>query len=396
VKRALFVLGIVAVAVFYHRARSQPWPRKLTGRDAGVLRFNKKMAFDGVNLVTAWFESGGCELMNNEGKELKRFPGDFCVFVPGWGMLLADERGVSLVDGKMSTVWEKPYRFHHDIGMSADKKEIFFLIYRADAKVFPGVTVQTDAIIGLDRAGKEIFRWDSMSELSEIVRALKPPRLFYHFKLSKDVNDDSGNFEMGHLNAVSVIPPGFEKNGRAFKAGNLLVSFLTYGALAVIDRETRKIVWSYQDREKYLVTHSPRLMADGRIVYFKNFARNDNEPKSEIEIIDPKTNHVDWSYSPPQEAAFSVRFGQVEPLPNGNLLVTDDACQIGYGCEVMPGDLFRHASMGGRAYEITMDKKIVWEWANPQFDKNGERKETYRVQRLPESELQDFHGLIFN
>ena len=62
----------------------------------------------------------------------------------------------------------------------------------------------------------------------------------------------------------------------------------------------------------------------------------------------------------------------MEELPNGNLLITDNP------------------KRGGRAFEMTLDKEVVWEWANTHFDDNGKRTEVFRVKRLPAENFVDF------
>jgi hypothetical protein len=62
--------------------------------------------------------------------------------------------------------------------------------------------------------------------------------------------------------------------------------------------------------------------------------------------FDPRTRAVTWSYEGSAEDPFdSATGGSVQRLPNGNTLITE--------------------SDGGRAFEVTPSREIVWEYYNP-------------------------------
>ena len=61
---------------------------------------------------------------------------------------------------------------------------------------------------------------------------------------------------------------------------------------------------------------------------------------------------ITWVYGEaPEEAFFSPTMGGCQPLPGGNLLVTD--------------------SQAGRAFEVARDKRIVWEFFDFQRSQGG-------------------------
>jgi hypothetical protein len=68
--------------------------------------------------------------------------------------------------------------------------------------------------------------------------------------------------------------------------------------------------------------------------------------QSEVIEFDPFSQQVLWSYTGTTDKLFyTANCGSSERLPNGNTLITE--------------------SNNGRAFEVTPDKTIVWEFYNP-------------------------------
>ena len=71
-----------------------------------------------------------------------------------------------------------------------------------------------------------------------------------------------------------------------------------------------------------------------------------NDGKTKVIEFDPLTQEVVWTYKgEPAEAFYSREAGNVSRLPNGNTLITE--------------------SENGKAFEVTPEGKIVWEFFNP-------------------------------
>jgi hypothetical protein len=82
--------------------------------------------------------------------------------------------------------------------------------------------------------------------------------------------------------------------------------------------------------------------------------------------LDPFSQQIHWIFEGTEDEPFFTRTcGSVQRLPNGNTLITE--------------------SDAGRAFEVTRDKRIAWEFVSPhRAGRNGELIATlFDVVRLP-------------
>ena len=152
-----------------------------------------------------------------------------------------------------------------------------------------------------------------------------------------------------HINSLFELTANrwFDAGDERFRPGNVLVSARNLNAIFIVERSTGEIVWRHEEgldfqHEAQMVPGG--VLGDGLILVFNNGYHNVNAyRRSEVRAIHPIDGSVVWSYSAP--TFFTTVAGVQQILPNGNLLVT--------------------SSEGGRAFEITPDKKKVWEWIPP-------------------------------
>lgn len=371
----LFIATIWLGYRYTKKSQNPHEPSKISRSDRGqVLRLDADRAQPGLVLKTAWIQDDGCSVFTLEGQKLWEGPGDFCAFVPGIGVFMMGEKKILLYDKNFKLVWEKsdPWT-HHDLQVYPSTRELFYLSYEMEYLPLLGAKVKSDIVIGLDFSGKEIFRWQSLPALRELIPLLKPSNVFFFY--------EGANFEYQtlHLNSVQMLEKDFPTMGSAFRKGNLLLSLRNFGALCIVDRKTKKIAWAYHDKQSDRGTgiHSARLLKDGKIVFFRNGQRDQGTAHSEIVVIDPSVQKEVWNYKTSEPNVFSSdQFGHVEVLANGNFLVTDNP------------------DMLGRAFEVTPDKKIVWEWVNDRIHEQKHMDQIYQVTRIPESDVVDFIDLF--
>lgn len=159
-----------------------------------------------------------------------------------------------------------------------------------------------------------------------------------------------------HPNGIVVLD---RKVGPA-RAGHLLLCLRELDWLAIVDPQAGRLVWSWGDGELD-APHHPTLLADGAILAFDNGRRRGF---SRLLEVDPASSRIRWEWRASPPGAFYSRVrGSVEPLANGNLLVTE--------------------STRGRVFELARDGEIVWEFHNPERTADGARRQIYRMIRIP-------------
>lgn len=166
-----------------------------------------------------------------------------------------------------------------------------------------------------------------------------------------------------HTNTVEVLDGRIADRVPGFERGNVLTSFRHLDAIAVVDMESGKAVWTH--RGDFRRQHDPVILENGNLLLFDN----GNEARgSRVLEIDPASGDVLWQYAGTAESPFWTQTcGTAQRLANGNTLVTE--------------------SDNGRAFEVTSEGSIVWEYVNPhRAGEEGEFIATlFEVRRLPEN-----------
>ena len=315
--------------------------------------------------------------------------------------------------------WRIQHFIHHDIARSADNDKFYALMARIRDVEYRGTTVPiVDDLIGeFDaKTGKKLAEFSiydllaahstrlpalerNMNKLKDYVETLrqapqaKRPAAIPTTKLElvvdllglgRDVGLSTSeellvailtDADILHTNTVEVLPA---TQGAIWQAGQLLISMRNLHTIAIVDLSTRSLVWAWGDGHLGR-QHDPHPLPNGHIVLFDNgwMVRD----QSRALQVDPSSNEIVWEYpraglcSPStrntpeglEHCFFSVTMGGAQPLPNGNLLITD--------------------GRNGRAVEVTPDHKKAWEYFNPTRPRSedGFIGTIYRVTRVPAS-----------
>ena len=170
---------------------------------------------------------------------------------------------------------------------------------------------------------------------------------------------DSKHRDPTHFNSVYELPPNrwYDSGDERFHPGNILVSARTLDTIFIIDKAGGEVVWQHKGDLDY--QHEASMIGvgetgEGLILVFNNGFNNRNRyRRSTVQAIDPTTNEVVWDFG--SKHFFSSVGGTAHHLPGGNTLIC--------------------SSQGGRAFEISVEGNIVWEWIPPFLP--------MRVERLP-------------
>lgn len=359
---ALLAIGFIVHKIFYEPAIGEFNP-SLSGahiRDAASV-------YPGYNLYEG-------KLIDLEGKTVKEWSsinlgtlgsnGDYYAQksfeAPVWGRFTWDDK----------VVWEKSFPIHHEILLTPKGTIITFT---KEVHAYQGRNVEFDVILEFDKDGKELQRfsfWDHLKEFQKYHAKLEldmPPSFVIPETHRKDKSIWGGNYDYYHLNSLSIIPKNsMEGKHPAFRPGNWLVSFRHGSIIFIMDQDTKKVLWRAiykQVKDDLEGPHTPLMLSDGNILMFDN---GRYRKWSRVLVIDPVTLKVVWEYR--DKNFYTLSQGSVQKLPNGNMLVTE--AEEGY------------------VFEITPDKKIVWEFYHPEKqDKKDRRQEIYRMTRIPKDAI---------
>lgn len=147
-----------------------------------------------------------------------------------------------------------------------------------------------------------------------------------------------------HSNSFSFVPEAAIGKAPMLKEGHILVSFRNLDLLVMIDPKAEKITWASYG--PYKGQHSPKILEDGSVLLFDNLGNLKSGGHSRILRLNLNDMRIVWEYAgTPDHPLASWHSSRVQRLPNDNLLITE--------------------TEGGRIFEITPDKEIVWEYWMP-------------------------------
>ena len=267
-------------------------------------------------------------------------------------LLIVENEELLRLDATGRTRWRYPGRPHHDLDVARDGR-IYVLTKRArriPGRAHPG-PVLDDAVCVLGAGGDEqrcVSVWDSIarSRWSESLSAL-----------------DHKRGDLLHSNSLQVLEEPGPGLPDAFAPGRVLVTVRDLSALLVIDLEAGVATWMMTGPWRY--PHSATLLPRGSLLLFDNNPaaeeiRSFVDPQhpapdavatagdagSRVLEIDPADGAILWHHVGTSERPFySFVLGHAQRLGNGNTLITE--------------------SVAGRAFEVTAEGEVVWEFVSP-------------------------------
>ncbi|MHC4269784.1 MAG: arylsulfotransferase family protein [Planctomycetota bacterium] len=344
----------------------------------GVTIYKKSLSNKGINIYNSYFLPGAY-LLDLSGNILHTYlpqqsnRGWHYVEMYDESDLLVIVKDLSLMrlDWNSNIKWATEMRFHHDIAID-DNKDIYALA-RKDELVFSyglPLPIINDYIVMLSADGKikkelslykilkknisnkkldNIYRWII---IPKNIKAMIKQKMVHGFIFKNDTPMD-----ILHTNTIEVINKDINN---IFKKGNILFCSKMLNLIGVINIKEESLLWSWGLNNLEL-PHHPTLLENGNILIFDNGASS--RKYSRIIELNPSTKKIVWKYEgSPSESFYSSWGGANQRLESGNTLITE--------------------STKGRVFEITKNGDIVWEFYNPDKEKNGKRATIYRMMRI--------------
>lgn len=269
------------------------------------------------------------------------------------GSVLAIVEGLAVMklDRESNVVWALHNGAHHDLEVLPGG-DILLLARTAHMlpRWHPRAPVLEDFIVRLSPGGEELQRvsileaFENSPEYAGILR---------------NIRERQG--DILHTNSLEMLDGRIADRAPAFTAGRVLISVRRLDTVAVVDLDRAEVVWAMQG--PFEAQHDATILPDGGLMLFNNEA---GQGVSAVQVFDPATGQETWRHiGTPARPFYSRTCGTSQPLPNGNVLVTE--------------------SDNGRAFEITPGGDVVWDFYNPH--RAGEQDEfiatLFEVLRLP-------------
>jgi hypothetical protein len=440
-KRLMILTGLVLLAVIPIMMRANPSVYPL-----GTTRYKPDKCWNGFTILSS--EEGRLIDMNGNLVHLwkgklhhpnKVYPGGFLLAsTASWKYGNQDAIEIQLRDFNDNVLWRFSgwqqgkanegdgtmwlSRQHHDLQIKGNpvgyyipdasppdpsRGTILALAHRnvRNDKINKKVPLVDDVVYEIDMAtGKVVWDWKASEHLDEM--GFDEAALEAMQSYSREPRTEGTGFDWFHENCASYLGPNkwYDGGDSRFHPDNIILDSRQAGLLAIVDHETKKIVWRagpyYRDGDDKKLgwmigihhTHMiPKgLPGAGNIMVFDNGGSSgygpptDSAPDgymvmrrdySRVVEFNPVTKEIVWEYSPGSsnkpdpvlgQKLYSVNVSSAQRLPNGNTLITEGA--------------------QGRIIEVTSESEVVWEYMNPytwDSDIPMTRNLVYRAYRVP-------------
>ncbi len=328
--------------------------------------YDRALAQDGLNFVVSG-HAPCAQIVDMEGVVLHEWRIDYEQVWPGpmtvlehpvykhfWhraemlpnGDLLAVFQGIGLIkiDKDSNLIWAVQGRNHHDFWVAEDgtiysiAKELRTEIperYLTHPTFLTG-PFYDELIVTLSPDGKEL---GSISLFECFCNSDYSSALSLALRLG----------DIMHPNTLEVMDGRYADLHPLFRKGNMMVCLRHLNMVAVIDPDAKKVIWGLRGMWTY--PHDPKVVEGGNILILDNLG---GTMYSRLLEFNPLTQAIEWRYEGSPEQPFQTEVaGRTHRLKNGNTI----------GVETTKG----------RAFEVTPDGTIVWEYVSPH--RAGDNKE---------------------
>jgi hypothetical protein len=335
----------------------------------GVTVFDEERSYPGYNLYTVR-NLRAAELIDARGRVVRRWQQeeDFAwvrsVLLPNGDLLVVGDlpRDPETTTKKTAphfamrlsweneVIWKRELSAHHDIVLTPDDRIGVLTVEGRRPPGSPPSTIVVEDHVTLLSHGGEV---EDARSLEQMLRAR--PDLFTFLPGGKGRR----KWDPLHSNSLRwMTDETLAARNPIYSLGNILVCFRHQNSVAIFDWEEQEVVWTWGQGDLD-EPHDAVVLDSGNLMIF------DNGPKrswSRVIELDPLTKQIVWQYKAPQPVDFySGARGGNQRLPNGNTLITE--------------------SNRGRAFEVTQEGEIVWEFFVPHLNPKGHREVIIRLYR---------------
>jgi len=245
-------------------------------------------------------------------------------------------------------VWEyeapKGWLIHHDMARLQNGNTLILLEKEVTAADISKKPIAENFIIEVTPEREIVWEWYTTEHFDE----------FGFDANTKKLMGEQGG-DIFHTNTLYVLPGNkLGESDPRFRKGNILCCQRNTNVIFIIDKDTKKVVWTWGYKE-LVGPHHPVMLNNGNILIYDNGGEAGYPLRTRFYTrlieINPVTGEIVWEYAHEpytyKETAkfFSPSWGSVQRLPNGNTFSLD--------------------AHKGRLFEITPQGEIVWEYVSP-------------------------------
>lgn len=350
-----------------------------SGEGRGVTFHDPERSQPGVNLYTIQMLSRA-ELIDESGRLLRGWGtrerarweraallenGDLMVIgaaapPPGVSGIPDDTRFLMRFDWNGNVLWRRPLKVHHDVERTPDGRlAVLAFERRRIPEIHPTVDVRDDLLSVIDEQG-EVVESRSLLDAFRASEDVVPLQLLAPTSLG-----GVPWLDLFHLNSLEWMRrPHLAGEHPIFEPGNVLVCSRHQNVVFVLSWERNEVVWAWGRGELY-GPHDAQVLDNGHLLIFDNGL---GRGFSRVVEVDPGAGEVVWEYrASPPESFYTISKGSSQRLENGNTLIAD--------------------SDAGRAFEVTTDGEIVWEFYCPYKVAPDRRAAIVRMIRYARADL---------
>jgi hypothetical protein len=328
--------------------------------NVGVVIHDRERTSAGLSLFTN-VKFCSTQLIDMDGNVLHTWSNKPChrwhnAVVLDSGELLAvvPSRFLLRLDWQSDVVWKKRLPVHHDVELAPHGRIMAMtheigVIPEVDAEV--GVRDHQIALLnGQGRILQKVSLWNVMRSA---------PDLFTLQEGKVRTFEGRREIDLFHSNSVEWIRvPELIGTHPIYAPDSVLICIRNQDTLAIFDWKREQLLWAWGQGE-LSGPHDATLLRNGHILAFDNGLGREI---SRVVEVDPLAREIVWEYRAPDPKSFySEARGGSQRLRNGNTLITE--------------------SNDGRAFEVTPDGDIVWEFINPNMSEEREPSVIVRMRR---------------
>jgi hypothetical protein len=257
--------------------------------------------------------------------------------------------GLVKLDEESNLLWAYGDNVHHDIDIDENDR-IYTLTQNVTRETPAGLAAipspfLADCLVVLSADGRELDRFPLLDAFRDSPYALTLASIYNRPPKAKiptsGLQLPPGHGDIIHANSVKVLPRSLAPHFPLFKAGQVLISLRTLDTLAILDLDSRSVVWATSGL--WRGQHDAQFLANGHLLVFDNLGSG-----NQVRVLeyDPVRQAYPWSYvNHTGTGVFATQRGMAQRLPNGNtLIVSPDDCRL---------------------IEVTPDQELVWECSTP-------------------------------